>query len=46
MKLKYESPKLEIFKFTLTIKAALNKSNTDENTGDENIGELPEDPFG
>lgn len=46
MKLKYESPELEIYKFDLSVKVLL-VSTTYENTGDENTadGDKNGDPF-
>ncbi len=52
MKIKYESPQLEIYKFSLSIKA-LTDSNTQETThgvigpgGDIEGGEGGDNPFG
>lgn len=45
MKLKYESPELEIYKFDLSVKVLL-ASTTDENTGGENTADGDKDnPF-
>lgn len=45
MKKIYESPELEVFKFKLNT-CVLAKSNTEENTGNENVGTQPDvDPF-
>lgn len=46
MKLKYESPELEIYKFDLSVKVLL-ASDGQENSGDENTadGDKDENPF-
>ncbi len=44
MKKIYESPELEVFKFKL-LHCGITSSTPEENTGDENIGTLPVDPF-